>query len=37
MNINVKSRNETAATRKDMMQKRVFTGKKVKMTKDEKI
>jgi tubulin polyglutamylase TTLL6/13 len=37
MNINLKSRNETIYTRKELMQKRVLTGRKVKLSNEEKL
>lgn len=37
MNINVQTRNETISFRKNIMQKRVLTGKKIKLTYEEKL
>lgn len=36
MNINVKTKNEILTQRKELMQKRVLTGKKIKLTNEEK-
>lgn len=36
MNISVKNRNEVMNERKEIMQKRVLTGKKVKLSFEEK-
>lgn len=37
MNVSLKTRNETIAMRREIMQKRVLTGKKVKLTHEEKL
>jgi tubulin polyglutamylase TTLL6/13 len=36
MNVTVKTRNEIITERKEIMQKRVLTGKKLKLTPQEK-
>ena len=37
MNINLKSKNEIQNMRREIMQKRVLTGKKVKITNEERV
>ena len=37
MNINTQTKKEIIASRKEIMQRRVLTGKKVKLTQDEKM
>lgn len=37
MNINLKNRNKVMNERKEIKKRRVFTGKKVKLTADEKL